>query len=80
MTHSLEQPAFQELADEADGTETAPMEVIDVNSGIVFDGWVVTLTKCRRGFIESIEANDHLRVGTIYPDGDTITLHVRVDK
>jgi len=80
MTQSLEQPVFQALADEADSTETAPMEVVDVTDADRFDGWNVTVTKCRREFIECIEAHDHLRVGTICPDGDTMRIHVRVDE
>lgn len=79
MTQSLTQPAFETLADEADGTDTAPMEVIDVSEAERFEGSKVTVTKCRRAFIACIEDHDHLRVGTIYPDGDTICVHVRVD-
>lgn len=69
-------PDFEAYAQRADGTESAPMEVTDVRASRRFDGWVITATKCRREFIELLEA-DGFDVGTIYPEARTLTIHVR---
>jgi hypothetical protein len=82
MSSTQPQPDFEALAHEADTTYHSPMDVTSVRERRDdVGGWVVTATKCPPKFVDLIEAQEGLAMGTIYPSASgMLDIHVRVDE
>lgn len=65
------------IPEPTDSTQTAPMQITDVRPAQEFGGWIVSANKLRSRWIDAVAAAPGYELGTVYPNGNGVTILIR---